>query len=139
MDINRLIAELSAQGVRCMGLTSRSRELCDITPQQLSAVGLPEFTSLYESFETYLPPHVFPLVFEKNIFFTAGAHKGMSLGLLLRRMNWRPRLVVFIDDSYNHLEAMEAYASMDGLAMRAFHVQAYQKTMAAVEDRILKR
>ncbi len=138
-DLNTFISEVHAQGVRCLGLTSRSRELCDITPTQLSSVGLQLDMVIHEAFELHLPPHVFPLAFEKNVFFTAGAHKGMSLGLLLRRMQWKPRLVVFIDDSYHHLEAMESYCSMDGIEVRAFHFTGYQKTMAAMEDRVVKR
>lgn len=131
--------EARKAGARLIGLTSRSRELCDITPQQLTSVGLVGFDVPSKYYELHLPPHEFPLIFDHNIFFTSGAHKGLCLGRLLREFDWRPDQIIFIDDSYHHVVGVESYANMEGIPSHAFHFTAYQKTMAAVEDRLIKR
>ncbi len=138
-ELIRFMNDLHQSGVRLIGLTSRSRELCDITPQQLAEVGLIAFGDQFGRCELQLPPHEFPLIFENGVFFTSGAHKGLCLGRLLREINWQPKVIIFIDDSHHHVEAVEAYASMMGIPAYTFHFTGYQKTMAAIEDRLLAR
>ncbi|KKT01838.1 MAG: hypothetical protein UV79_C0004G0003 [candidate division TM6 bacterium GW2011_GWF2_43_17] len=138
-ELIQFINDLHQEGVRLIGLTSRSRELCDITPQQLAEVGLVGFGDATVRYELQLHPHEFPLIFENGVFFTSGAHKGLCLGRLLRELNWQPKTIIFIDDSYHHVEAVEAYASMVGIPAYTFHFTGYQKTMAAIEDRLLRR
>lgn len=53
-------------------------------------------------------PHV---IYSEGVFFTAGAHKGLMMRLLLEETKFQPKAIVFADDKIRHVERMaEAFA-----------------------------
>jgi len=72
-----------------------------------SWIGLPQ-----KRFMNFNPkdPRRFP-AFKKGVLFAAGFPKGEVLQAFLHYSNFKPKMIIFIDDKQHHLESIESFCS----------------------------
>ena len=101
-----LIRQLQKKKIKMMGLTARTYDISDITLKQLSSIGIHlghSVSSQDMSFQLVDMAH-----FKDGIVFQ-GEHnsKGAVFVEFLKKLNLKPKKVVFVDDKQKHVNSME--------------------------------
>lgn len=125
-EMGGVIEKIQNKAEAVLGLTCRYPQTHPVTMKELTSVGV-DFSSSspeFVFFETEFPIH-----FENGIFsISPNNQKGGIFRQFLTASNIRPGKVIFIDDSFNHLENMHKEMEALEIPCLCFH---YRKT----EDR----
>lgn len=101
--------------ISILGLTSRSYCLAEITHQQLGHAGLPFNSPLVEV-------EVFEGVGYGGVLFGSGANKGELLdNFLEQHPHYQKNHIIFIDDSYHHVEHVGEILEKKGRYFSLYH------------------
>lgn len=117
-----LIKRLQDMGVNVMGLTARQTPLIPATLRQLNEIGI-DFQ------RTSLMPAIFganefhaPVAFRSGIIFTTEyVKKSDVLKAYLERIQYRPKHIVFVDDSLKHVEDIVAMGNAMNIPVTGLH------------------
>lgn len=154
----QIVSELQNNGYKTIVLTSRGPEFLFSTLRELYRNGY-SFKShsigggqlhLGNQFPAYDPsvitknlsiiPSDFPkykikekaphVIYSEGVYFTAGAHKGLMMRLLLEETKYQPKAIVFADDKVRHVERMADAFAKTQISVSSY---LYQKEDAKVE------
>jgi len=104
------------EGIELLGMTSRSPLVADKTHLDLESLGIAFEPRLLEE------AHFERDLLRKGIFFTAGGSKAHVLERILEtHPKYQERSIVFIDDTWRHVEAIDAYLEAKGQKGRVYH------------------
>jgi hypothetical protein len=65
--------------------------------------------------------------FKKGIVFTCGLSKGLVLSLVLKKLNYKPDAIFFIDDKLKNLLSVEEVCKKLNIPFRGYHYTAVQQ------------
>lgn len=99
-----LLQDLTNNGTKTLALTARSSYLAERTMDQLESLGI-RFNFFAEQNFTLNFGH--PCFYKRGMLFCGLNDKGEALLSLLDRLNYRPDLVIFVDDKYKNLLSVE--------------------------------
>ncbi|MBI3550691.1 MAG: DUF2608 domain-containing protein [Elusimicrobia bacterium] len=144
--LDREFASLIASGVKIIALTSRGPVLKDATLRSFGRNGYDfsgSFPGFSDSFK--VDPSRENLTFERGVFLTAGQTKGQCLVALLKRIGFKPDVVIFTDnDPFNknpatgkfagkHHPLMKAAMAELGVPLIGYRYSRYDRAMEAYE------
>ncbi len=104
---SEIIHKIQQQGVSVMGLTTRGLGLSTRTVEQLHTVGIDLGATAPIQEEIFFMNEK-GVLFRGGTLFTAGTHKGNALRKFLKRINYTPDSILFVDDKISHLMAVES-------------------------------
>jgi hypothetical protein len=100
----RIIQNFQQKGCIVLGLTARYPEEAQYTHSQLNRVGI-HFDNRYSRQKMLLNG---PVLYEKGILFCGTCNKkGEALINFLKRIEFKPQKIVFIDDKLTHIKDLE--------------------------------
>ena len=101
-----LIEKLQKKKIKMMGLTARTYDISDITLKQLSSIGINLGHSVSSQDMSF---KLVDTAYYKNGIVFQGEHnsKGDVFVEFLKRLNLKPKKVVFVDDKQKHVNSME--------------------------------
>lgn len=103
---DKIIANLQAKGVACMGLTTQGLALATRTVEQLKSLNIDLSKSCPSKEDCYfINEH--GVLFRHGILFTSGTPKGQALLTLLEKVGYTPEHILFINDKATHLKDVE--------------------------------
>lgn len=129
-----LIHNLQKQGVKIIGVTSRSSELAYKTYEQLASVDIHLDKNSIES-DLKLSTH-FPLNYIKGILFTSQKHKGECLFKLANELNHPIKKIVFVDDKLIYLEQLEEICAYNRIPYVGFRYGGADEFVNSFNDEI---
>lgn len=68
-----------------------------------------------------------PVLYNKNIFFTAGLHKGLMLKSFLKWTNFKPKAIVFMDDKKKHTDGVQSEFAKTDIEVYTYAYDAVSK------------
>ena len=123
-----LLADLIAQKISIMALTTRSLFVAERTFEQLEDIGIQFLLSHVSQDELVLPmPH--PCFYKNSILFGGNNDKGEVLITFFHWMNYYPKKVIFIDDKIKYLLAVEK-------ALKHYNIEFVGIRYAGCDDRV---
>lgn len=147
-----LIQDLQARGLKVMALTTAgmgvlNENLC-LEDWKLAILkgfridlsqAFPEVPSIQFAYLPTKHPDRFP-GFKDGILFTCGLSKGLVLSLFLKKLDYRPDTIFFIDDKLKNLLAVEELCRKLNISFVGCHYTAVsQRDLRALDkDRIYK-
>lgn len=143
----KIVKDLQTKGFKSIVLTSRGPEFRNLTARELkrndldfysSAIG-PEggypssfnpFKGIESSFtdeekKIYKIDSARAISFQDGVMMTSGQHKGAMLKAILKKTDFSPKAVVFIDDHKKHTERVEATFKDSGIETWSFRYGAW--------------
>jgi phosphoserine phosphatase len=135
------LESLSTKNIKIMGLTARSIDTIDITIKQLASMNL----SLQSN-----PIHNQNLSIDNTTTYTENilyvgpwGNKGETLVIFLKTINYKPKRILFIDDSINHCKEVAQSLQKNGFSHICLHYTAAEEsyptfTPAQVHENISK-
>lgn len=111
----KIVHKLQNQKYMVMGLTTQGLALATRTKQQLMEKGIDLKRTAPSQKDCYLTIGDHGILFRAGILFTSGAHKGKALFGLLKKLEYTPRRIVFINDKASHLRSIEETAKEEGV------------------------
>lgn len=127
----KLLHTLKSNGVKAMALTGfptgkfgKIEALERWKIEQLESFGLdfsPFFPSMPQHlFQEMAKPKISPPIFLEGVLYARGYSKGDVLLAFLDLIQWTPSQVIFIDDLYHNLAAMECSLKERGIAFKGY-------------------
>ena len=101
-----LLAQLIAQKIPTMALTTRSLFVAERTMEQLEFINI-QFLIPHISQDDLVLPMPYPCFYRNSILFGGNNDKGEALMAFFHWMNYYPDRVIFIDDKMKYLLAVE--------------------------------
>jgi len=108
------VQELQNRGYDIIGLTTRSLDMYSRTKEQLKSINI-DLTVTSPGKDGALFFNEYPNLYYGGILFTANTHKGVSLKMLLEKINYKPSFVIFINDKHNHITPVEEYCAKENI------------------------
>ena len=103
----KLIRELQKKNYPVIALTGRAPDMAAITIHQLSKADYDLTTTTLSEKEIPYNNDKTGVLFKKGILFTALSHKGKALFTLLKKLNYTPKRILFIDDKLSYVTLVE--------------------------------
>lgn len=109
-----VIKKQQEEGVMMMGFTTRGVGMSFLSPLQLDALGI-DFSksSLTKADLTFEQQRT--IIYREGILFTAATHKGTTLFKFLDIVGVEPKKVVFVNDKWDNLRAVEETCEEKGV------------------------
>lgn len=146
-----IVKDLQGKGFKSMVLSSRGPEFRTMTARELkrndldfysSAIG-PEggYTSTFKPFDgiessfsdeekkLYKIDSARAISFQDGVMLTAGQHKGAMLKAILKKTDFSPKAIVFIDDQKKHTERVEATFKDSGIETWSYRYGAWDENV----------
>jgi hypothetical protein len=110
-----LIRDLQSRGIVVLACTARPGSFAEATHRQLASVGidLPSTAPALDDFS--IPGGARPPAYSRGIIYSYGTSKGEALAGFLQIAGVTPSHLVFVDDSWKHVQAVQR--AMDGLGI----------------------
>ncbi|NGX52802.1 MAG: hypothetical protein KR126chlam5_01107 [Candidatus Anoxychlamydiales bacterium] len=105
-DIKNILENLQMKNTLVMGLTTRDSDFSLAAIKQLDSLKI-DFSKTAPKKETFYFEN--GVLYKKGILFAKGIEKGRVLDQFLKKINFKPKSVVFIDDKLNHLDDVEKF------------------------------
>lgn len=134
-DIPAIIHHLQSQGIKVMGLTTRSTELAYRTIQQLKTLQIDLGKNAPEGELSGLKTH-YPLYYIEGILFTQVRHKGKVLKELCEYLGYAPKKIIFINDKEKYVLQLEEVFPEIGIPYIGFRYAACDDDYANYDTRI---
>lgn len=116
---------LQNRGICIMGLTHRQPSVADSTANHVSSLGF-NFLSTAPSKECFSIPAKTPTLFYQGILFVGDYNKKIDVfDPFLKKINQKPKKIVFVDDKRKNVEELEALAEQ-GIEYIGIHYTAIQ-------------
>ena len=144
----QLIREQQSQGIKVIAMTARTQETADITLGQLRSIGVSfEHSSIYDNTlqikqnsNDWLRSDV---MLHRGVLFVGEKNaKGAVLLLMLEKLKYRPKNVVFVDDRLRHIIGVETALESIGVPYKGFRyggadakVKAFVEFTSEITDR----
>ncbi len=135
------IRSLQEKGIEVVAYTHRHPSILEATLKQLQSVGVDfkESSPCVESF--YLEMSQSPLFHSGILFIHDANEKGEVLSAFLKKINRKPKKLIFIDDTLRHIKSVEGAAKSLDIEFIGYHFtyQAkegyeYNSALAAIEE-----
>jgi hypothetical protein len=82
-------------------------------------------------------PYSYP-VFQDGVIFSTDYPKGDALGAFLDTTNFKPDLIIFVDDKIEHLQSVNKTAKLRNINYRGFHFRKAYSTEIVIEEKIVE-
>jgi len=112
-----LIKKTQEVADKVIGLTSRSRQIADITIRLLEDIGIVFSFQAADKFEF---DHT-RAVYSHGVYFCGWQSKGEALLALFEHLHYWPEVVVFVDDKMSHVVAVESVLQDKGIKVYGIH------------------
>jgi hypothetical protein len=106
--IFRLVSLLQNNSIPILGLTSRDRDLIEITFRQLESVDLHNVFTLDYPSQPLEAKHI--CHFSRGTVFCGDNPKNVGLKAFFNQISFKPKKIVFVDDQKEHLYELEDMA-----------------------------
>lgn len=125
-----LIATQQANGIKIMGLTARPLTLEPYTREQLKSVAVD--LSITRVYPKNVPLVAGKVEYRNGILFMGPAQsKGEVLLQFLKKINLKPKRIVFVDDRKHNIESVEGSVSKTDMELLAMRYGAADATVKA--------
>lgn len=101
-----VIENLQKRKIAVIAMTTRSSEVADCTINHLTSLGI-DLKRSRPIAQNFMLPDCPDVLFQDGVLFTTGTHKGTAFLSFLKRVNFEPECVVFINDKASHLREVE--------------------------------
>jgi len=110
----KVIDILQKRKLPVIAITTRSPEVAECTINHLASLGIDmkKGRPLHQDFEF---AECCNLLFKDGVLFTTGSHKGTAFAAFLKRCDFSPSRVVFIDDKAAYLHEIEEVCAAKGI------------------------
>lgn len=134
-DVSAIIRTQQSQGIATLGLTARTREIADITLEQLYSLGIQFEGSVILDEEASFPRKDLgsreDAFFKKGILFIGeGNNKGTVLIHFLRRFSRHFEKIVLIDDKMRNVQKAEVALAKAGIPFIGFRYGALDEKVS---------
>jgi len=101
-----VIENLQKRKLAVIAMTTRSSEVADCTINHLLSLGV-DMKKSRPLPQNFMLPDCPDVLFQDGVLFTTGTHKGTAFLSFLKRVNFEPECVVYINDKASHLREVE--------------------------------
>lgn len=141
-----LIKKLHQKGIKTIALTAANTGPFGVISsmenwriQQLRKLGI-DFSSAFPrfpllTFEQYKKNHSLPL-FKDGVLFSINTTKGAILTEFLKKIDWVPRRVVFIDDRLEYIQSVDLALQKMGIQFLGLHYIAAESQAIPVDAKL---
>jgi hypothetical protein len=134
-----VLLALKRAGIRIFGLTARYPIEVGSTKRQLSSLDIDLRSPYYPEDFSVLPlPH--PSVYDEGVIYCGSNEKSAALVAFLRKANFFPKRIVFIDDRLHHVKDLERVVTDMGIEFVGIrfsgadaHVKAFDSNIAELQ------
>jgi predicted phosphatase len=114
-NVKDIILNLQKNNQIVMGFTLRDQDFAFSAIEQLSSLGIDfKKTSIIKNNIRD------DILFREGILFSSGMSKGIVLDQFFKRLNYKPKKMVYIDDKLKHVKSIEDYANKNNIEFTGF-------------------
>jgi len=132
----KIIAAIQAKGNKILGLTARPMDLAAASKAQLQSVGI-DLSLTPVSKKDFWLDKPRELLFSSGVLFVgAKSNKGEELVVLLKKLDLKPKRIVFVDDKVSHIKNVGNSVSKTPIEYLGFRYAAADEYVAAFSGKI---
>lgn len=112
-----LINKIQKEGILLMALTTRNEAIASAAIRQLDSLGINFQKNSPSQDNFYLENDI---LFKKGIVFASGKDKGSVLGKFLKKINFSPKSIIFVDDKKKNITEIDAFCKLNKINYLGF-------------------
>ncbi len=134
-DTNLVFEKLAQQNIHVLGLTARAPMMSTITTEQFTKANIkfPQPIPRWNEIFIFDGPRD-PVMVVNGIIYSSGQNKGLTLGLFIDALSYKPQLLVFVDDLMYNIKNVQTFAQQRGIPFLGIHITKYEQLIKPLLD-----